>query len=177
MSKFVFIFLTVVSMNLNAGYNKKHESHHKHDHNAHVHGAGTLNIAFDELKGKVEFKSSAESIVGFEHEAKTDKQKNQLQKQIEKFEIKLSEMISFSSDLSCIWSKEKIEVQRNLEEKNHSDFVAIFNVTCTKSPLNSSLKINFFEFKKIKDLDVTVLIDTVQKSAEYKGKPIIFQIK
>jgi hypothetical protein len=176
MTKLTFIVISIFSLSLNADYKKKTHSH-KHDHGAHVHGAGTLNIAFDQLNGKVEFKSSADSIIGFEHEAKTAKQKDQLRLNTEKFETKLPNMISFSNDLNCVWKKEKIEIQRDSEEKNHSDFIATFNVTCAKTPINSTLKINFFDFKKIKDLDITVLVDTVQKSAEYKGKPIIFQIK
>jgi len=176
MNKMIFVSLAIFSLFLNADYTKKKHSH-KHDHGAHVHGSGNLNIAFDQLNGKAEFKSSADSIIGFEHEAKTDKQKTQLKLQTEKFEKAVPKMVIFSEDLNCTWQKEKIEVQRNPSEKNHSDFVASFKVTCAKTPLNSSLKINFFEFKKIKDLDITVLVDTVQKSAEYKGKPIIFQIK
>ena len=45
---------------------------HKH-HGAHVHGSANLNIAFDDLKGKLNFKSASMGIVGFEHRAVSKK--------------------------------------------------------------------------------------------------------
>lgn len=52
----------------------KEKKEHRH-HEAHVHGGATLNIAFDQLKGKVEFKAASAGVVGFEHLAKTEKDK------------------------------------------------------------------------------------------------------
>jgi Protein of unknown function (DUF2796) len=40
-------------------------------HGAHVHGTATLNIAIEERTATVELITPAESIIGFEHQAKS----------------------------------------------------------------------------------------------------------
>jgi hypothetical protein len=50
----------------------------RHQHSAHVHGTAKLDIAIEERTATVEFEAPAESIIGFEHKAKTaaDQQKD-----------------------------------------------------------------------------------------------------
>lgn len=142
------------------------ESKHREEH-AHEHGAGTLGIAFEGSKGKAEFKISSESIFGFEFEAKTEKQKKQRLEGLDKLATKFSEMVAFDNTLNCKFEKEKVAVQS--ESAKHSSTVAVFNIQCDKSPFSTDLTLNFQKyFKKIKDLDVTVLVDDVQKSVEVK---------
>lgn len=136
-------------------------------HSAHAHGAGTLGIAFEGSKGKIDFKIPGESILGFEHTAKSDKDKKRQQDALTKFESKISEMITFDSALNCVISKDKIEVVS--ESARHSEVVAGFSIVCARSPVGSEVTFNFRkQFPKIKELDVAVIADNVQKSMEVK---------
>lgn len=153
------------------------EEHHHHEHGAHSHGSGTLAIAFDNLKGQIEFKAAAFGIVGFEHPAKSVTDKKQLADVISKFESGISKFVSFDPNLSCVFKKEKVDMVPDTDGDNHADFIANFEITCGKPPMSSQLKIDFSTYSKIKDLDITVLIGDVQKSAEFKGKPVVLELK
>lgn len=158
-------------------------------HEAHVHGGATLNIAFDQLKGKLEFKAASAGVVGFEHTAKSEKDKKTVSESISTFEAKISQLVQFDSSLGCVYAKEKIELVPESENKDqddkdhgkkhgeHSDFVAVFNITCTKPITGSKVTFDFTSMKKIKDLDVTFLADTVQKTVEVKSKPVVLELK
>ena len=193
------ILFTLTLLTLTAFAEKKHE-HRQHE--AHVHGAATLNIAFDQMVGKIEFKAASEGVLGFEHVAKSDKDKKTLNDAIAKFEVDISKMVQLDSSLNCTFTKEKIEMAKESEtehakevaaekkseqkadkkhkahkvEGEHSDFIANFNVTCKKPIVGSKLTVDFTAFKNIKDLDVTVLADSLQKSFEVKVKPVTIEL-
>lgn len=136
-------------------------------HSAHAHGLGTLGIAFEGSKGNVEFKIPGESIFGFEHEAKSSKDKKQKSDALAKLENKISEMLVFDPALNCKITKNKIEIIA--ESDKHSNIMAMYSVVCSKSPLGTEIIFNFQkQFPKIKDLDVQVIIDNLQKSIEVK---------
>lgn len=167
---------------------KKH-SHREHE--AHVHGGGTLQVAFDGLAGVAEFKAASQGILGFEHQPKSDKDKKKLASAIEKFETGFGKMLVFDSSLNCVFTKEKIEMVKEEEaagkdhdhkkdgkkEGEHSDFTATMKINCEKTVVGSKVTIDFTEFKKLKDLDVTILAGDLQKSGEYKGKPLSIELK
>jgi hypothetical protein len=44
----------------------------QHQHGAHVHGSAKLDIAVEDRTATIEIESPAESIIGFEHKARTD---------------------------------------------------------------------------------------------------------
>ena len=77
MEKIFFIVLFFGSI-VFANGKKEHRQHE-----AHVHGGATLSIAFDQLKGRVEFKAASEGVLGFEHQAKSEKDKKKLNDIIE----------------------------------------------------------------------------------------------
>jgi hypothetical protein len=147
-----------------------------HEHGAHSHGSAKLDIAFDDKVGKIEFKGSAFGIVGFEHSAKSITDKKILENSIFKFESEISKLVSFDSSLKCLFNKVRIEIIPDSDGDNHSDFAASFQVNCVNSPMGSQLKIDFSIFKNIKDLDITVLVGELQKSAEFKGKPVTLDL-
>lgn len=153
---------------------------HRH-HEAHVHGGATLNIVFDQLNGRVEFKAASEGILGFEHQAKSEKDKKKLNEMIAKFETDISKYIQFESSLGCIFSKEKIEMQSEEKEHSehqgeHSDFVASYLVNCKKTVSDSKITFDFTSVKGIRDLDVTILAGDLQKAIEVKKKPVTIQL-
>jgi hypothetical protein len=169
-----FILSTVLLFSLSSF--AKGKKVHRH-HEAHVHGGAILNIAVDQLKGKLEFRAASAGVVGFEHTAKSEKDKKTVSEAISTIEAKISQLIQFDSSLGCVFTKEKIELVPESESSSHSDFVAVFNITCTKSVVGSKVTFDFTSMKKIKDLDVTVLADAVQKTAEVKSKPVTLELK
>lgn len=144
------------------------EKHAHREHGAHVHGAAELSIAFEGPQGKIEFKSASDSIVGFEHAAKSTADKKAIDEAFKKFEEKISEMIAFDKALQCQFSKDKLEVVS--EGGNHSNTVAAFSIRCTKSPVGTKLVFNIQKhFPKLKDIDAQIIADNVQKSLEIKS--------
>lgn len=181
--KSIILIMTLISLSCFASLNKKNEKHHEHrEHAAHVHGGGQLSIAFDQLNGKIEFKVAAEAVLGFEYIAIKDKDKKVVSESILKFENEISKFIQFDPALNCKFAKEKIAQvsEENEKEKSskHSDWIANYSVSCGKSPVGTDLVIDFTSLKRIKDLDVVFIAETVQKSAEYNGKkPVTISLK
>lgn len=177
-------FILAMTLLSSVAYAEKHE--HRH-HQAHVHGAATLNIAFEKLQGRIEFKAAADGVVGFEHQATNAKDKKILNDTISKFELNITKMIQIEPSLECVISKEKIDLvgEADAQDKKsdkqvhgqHSDFIANYNVTCKKEIIGSNIILDFTQFPKLKDLDVTLLADEIQKTAEIKGKAITIEIK
>lgn len=171
------------------------ETHHHHEHRehgAHQHGVGTVGVAFEALKGKIEFKIPAESIVGFEHEAKKDADKKKQTDALAKFESKINEMLVFDASLKCVFTKEKVEVVREEEHKDekhdhkhkghkhaaHSDFVAHYNVTCEKSPAGTDLTVKIHsQFKKIKKIELQLIVDNLQKAQTITKDNVVVSLK
>jgi hypothetical protein len=184
------IILTILLFGMVATQAHEKKKKHRH-HEAHVHGAANLNIAFDQLNGKIDFKAASEGILGFEHQPKTDLEKKKLADAISSFDTGMASMIKFDPALGCVLTKEKIEMvaeekeaHKAEAEKNHdkhhgehSDFIAQFNVACKSDIKGSQLTIDFTQFKSLKDVDVTLLIGDLQKSMEVKRKPVIIDLK
>ncbi len=176
MKIFTLIILSTLSFQTFA---KEKHAEHRH-HESHVHGAAELAIAFEGNKGKIEFKAAAEGILGFEKIAKNKKELQKVQEVTKMFEKNISQYVQLDASLKCQYSKEKIEQIAEANQKGsgtHSDWVANYKLTCDKSPVGTKLTVDFKEFKKLKDVDITLLADTLQKSAEYKGKPVVIELK
>ena len=152
-----------------------HEGHR--EHGAHNHGSATASLAFDGVNGRLEFKSPSESIFGFEHEAKSDKDKKAQAAGLATLENKISQIVVFDAKLGCQFSKDKIEVVKEAGE-NHSDTTAAFNILCKKTPIGTQLTFFFQKFfPRLHDVDLQILADTVQKSAEAKSNGVKVELK
>ncbi len=172
------ILVATLFLALNVIAKEKKQEHR--EHGAHVHGAGNLAIAFDDTKGKIEFKGAAEGILGFEHKPKNKKDEKAVADAVAHFENDIGKMVQMDASLGCQLTKEMIgQVPEEGEEGSgeHSDWAANFTVACAKSPLGTKIVIDFSSFKLLKDMDITVLAGTVQKSAEFKKKPVTIELK
>lgn len=169
------IAILSVSLLLQVASAKEAAKEHRH-HHSHQHGSAELAIAFDKNQGKVEFKTPSDSIVGFEHMAKSAKDKKTLADATAAIEKNISKIIQFDGKLNCQFKKESIDMIQEKEEL-HSDFVANFIVTCGASPLATSLVIDFSSYAKLKDIDVSLLIDSLQKSVEIKSEKKVIELK
>ncbi|WP_295903089.1 ZrgA family zinc uptake protein [uncultured Bdellovibrio sp.] len=131
---------------------------------AHVHGAGKVSMGFDGKKGKIEMEIPADTLFGFEHEARSKKDKQKKEEALKKLEEKISEMIVFDPALKCEIKKEIFEVN---QENNHADVDAEFSVTCQAPMAGSSVSFHFSKvFSRLKKVQVDVIADGVQKSAQ-----------
>jgi hypothetical protein len=178
----VMAILVLASTCAFAGRKKEHRHHE-----AHVHGGATLSIAFDQLKGQVEFRAASEGVLGFEYEAKSEKEIKKLNETIANFEATIDSMIKFDEVVGCIFKKEKIEMvaeKKDQDEKDHkkqegghSDFVASFSVECKSGVKGTKVIFDFSQFKGLKDVEVTVLVGDLQKSAEVRKKQFMMDLK
>lgn len=180
-----FFIVIVVLFNLpfvSAGEKKKHRQH-----GAHTHGSATVDIAFDQLQGTVELKSAAQAILGFEHEARTEKDKKALSDAVVKFENEIGAMIQFDPKLGCIFKKDEIAMvasKHSSQSKNshkhhaeHWDFIANFKVECQKSVMNSRLSLDFSKAGSLNEVAVTVLVADIQKAIQVKKTPVTIDLK
>lgn len=168
------VAVSFFSLNLTQAHSKKHHHHQK----AHVHGAAKMAVAFEGLQGKLEFEAPSESIYGFEHEAKTEKQKKAVADALLKLEQKMPEMVVFATSLGCSWTKNKIEVVREDGDSKHSDVKAEFSLACQQSPLNSEVKLQFSaHFPKLKSVETQWIVDQIQKSTKTRkaGETLVLQ--
>ena len=150
---------------------EKTQRHHK----AHVHGEAQIHVAFDGLKGRVEFKSPAEAILGFEHSAESDRDKKKLEDTRLSFEKKMSSWIQLDPSKNCNWTPKKIH--QEVDAKGHSDFEASFDVECSSSPEGTRAQVDFSEFKRIKKIELTLLTDSVQKTVKKRSNKFEFDFK
>lgn len=133
---------------------------------AHVHGAGHVRLAFDGAKGKIQLETPGQALFGFEHEAKSKKDKSKKEAALQKLESKISEMIVFDSALNCEIKKEIFEVN---QKNGHADVSAEFSVQCQQPVVGSSISFHFPKvFTSLKSVQVDALADDVQKSLVVK---------
>ena len=83
---------------------------------AHQHGHGTLNIAVDGNKISMELEAPGADIAGFEHEAKSDKDKAAIKSATEKLEKPLA-LFKVPDAAKCAVSEAKVKLEA--EEHDH----------------------------------------------------------
>ena len=173
-----FILFSLSSVLASAAGVKKATEHRHHE--AHSHGSANLAIAFEATQGNVEFSGASEGILGFEHKPKNSKEQKTLDEATQLFETNMKDMVQFAPELNCQWTKHSVGqiIQKKSEGSGeHSDWQARFSIICAKAITGTQVIINFERFKKLKDIDITLIADSVQKSAEYKGQSLTVNIK
>jgi hypothetical protein len=155
---------------------KKNKKEHRH-HQAHTHGAGKMSIAFDGLNGRIEFESAAESILGFEYSPQTNRDKKIVDDAVKTFKQDFAKMVQFDATLGCVIAVDKVEQKMEGKNSSHSDFVASYNVQCKKTILNTTVKFKFTSYEHLNDVDVTILIDKLQKNIEITNKESSVDLK
>ena len=142
---------------------------------AHSHGAGKISMAFDGKKGRIEVHAPAESIYGFEHQAKSAKDKKKKEDGLAKLEKQIGDMVVFKPELKCEIKKDIFEV---MQKDHHADIEAEFNVTCEEAPAGSTVVFNVQKvFPRFKEATVDVLVDSVQKSLTVKQNGTDLELK
>lgn len=134
---------------------------------AHEHGHANLSIAFETTSGtptgSIGFDSPADSIIGFEHEAKSSADKKTQAAALSKLRSKFSQMVILPS--YCSMTPEKAEVKREGDE--HSEVHAEFAVSCSRAISGQQIRFAFMKFfPEVEEVEVTMLAGTQQASLE-----------
>ena len=155
-------------------------------HGPHVHGEAKVNLAVESAnKAVLQFISPGDSVFGFEHEAKSAADKKKQSDAIDKVKNKMAEMVLFDKSLNCTLTATKTDIQKEKEDEEdksakdkskkevhhgeHNELLAEFAVTCAKDMRGSMLNFAIGKvFPRIADVDVAVLADQEQASAEIK---------
>src|SRR5215813_321345 len=141
----------------------------------HEHGRGTLNIAVEGNKVSMELEVPGVDIVGFEHEAKTRKEK--LSTPLSLFKLPASagcrvteakvEVETGESDHSAL-EGEKGEASRSSErEPRHIEFHNTYSLECTSPTSITGIEFGYFNaFPGAEKLEVNVITPKGQNKFE-----------
>jgi hypothetical protein len=157
----------------------------KRRHEAHVHGVGEINIAVEGAKATVEFRAPAESVMGFEHEAKSESDKKKRDAALEQLRAKGGQMVVFDPRLGCkssdmktaiVETKESTKAQVGKETHKdqkksgeHREVQGTFTVTCDKPLAGSRVTFGVSKvFRDIQEIKVQVVGDSGQSGATIK---------
>ncbi|MBM3784044.1 MAG: DUF2796 domain-containing protein [Acidobacteria bacterium] len=145
---------------------------------AHEHGAAKINIAFESTKGApkgvIEFEAPAESVVGFEHEAKSAADKANQAAALNTLKARFGEMVVIPG-CKITPKSAKVEVEhhdaktKGAKHEEHSEVHAEFDVQCAKPLAGTVISFGIAKvFPKIHDTDVALIAGEQQSSVEVK---------
>jgi hypothetical protein len=150
----------------------------------HVHGAAEMNIVVDGKKIVVEFRSPAEGVMGFEHEAKTDADKKKRDAAMKAVKERFSEMVVFDKKLGCRSQPGEIVVAKtdagdsndrkhgkgdHKKSGEHRELRATHNFTCNNDPAGSRVRFGVTKlFPNVHELKVQVLSGSKQLGVTIK---------
>jgi hypothetical protein len=148
---------------------------------AHVHGVAEINIAVEEKKVVVEFRTPKEGVMGFEHEAKSDAEKRKRDAVLKLINDKFPEMVILERKPGCRFDGGKVAVVRSGpdaagdkrqghgdHEKSgeHREVRAKFSFECQSDPAGSRVRFAITKlFPEIQELKVQVLSAVKQSGA------------
>ena len=123
----------------------------------HDHGVGDLSIAVSGENITALFNIPAETIIGFEFEAKSAKDQKIKKEKISRFEADFLKLVKLDSKFGC----EKVSSQNEVkQEGNHGEFQLSFSAKCKIKLSQTTIKINFKDsYPKIKKINVNFLSD------------------
>lgn len=171
----------------------------KRELSAHEHGAGTLNIAIEQGRIEMELEVPADDIVGFEHVARTTKQKAAVSAAKKTLGAPLA-LFKLPSAAGCKLETTKVEVQVEAPEKSaaapmktepakdkhghahadhkdhkdeagHSEFHATYTLVCSAPDKIAEIAFGYFaSFKKAEKLTVNIVSASGQKQYQVTRK-------
>lgn len=170
----------------------------KEQHGAHEHGKAELSVAIDGMKVTIALESPAESIYGFEHEAKKPKDVTARDDAAKKLKDNAATLFQFAPSVGCTLTDSKIEpwVKESEEEHErehakdkkakgdkkaeehdhhhehgeHGEVHANYTFTCTKSLSGSKLTVTLLDsFPKLREIAVQLISDQKQSGSTLKA--------
>lgn len=152
--------------------------------NAHEHGSAKVSIAFETATGSptgvVEFEAPAESVIGFEYEARSAADKARVDAALGTLMARFGEMVVFPAASSCRMTNQSATVElphHAAKQEQHAEVRAVFGVTCAKSLAGTEIRFGFAKvFPKIHDVAVTLLAGEQQLSVPVENDKGILKI-
>ena len=149
---------------------------------SHVHGVAEINIVVEGKKIVVEFHTPTEGVMGFEHEAKRDEEKNKRDAALKLINEKFPDMVMLERKLACRPAGGKIAIVNSDDQKDkkhthgdqkksgeHREVRATFHFECQGNPIGSRVQFGVTKlFPNIHELKVQVLSDAKQSGATIK---------
>ena len=139
---------------------KKKHDHDKHGHDkkgsldAHVHGLSVINVVQEKNKVLFDIEMPGFDTVGFEYKARSQKDKDLVKNALNMLKNPVN-LFSIPSAANCKMSNNSSTI---LEEKNHTEFRAKYEYTCSNITKFSSITFNIFDsFKNSKDLELNII--------------------
>ncbi len=124
-------------------------------HKAHDHGHAALSIVSEGNSLSLELESPAESIVGFEHTAKTEKEK----RAVAEAQAKIDRLVVLKPELGCTKEQGSLEIEQE-KHSSHSDIEIKLSYKCQKPLAGSTVEIRLLnEFPKLKSVKTQVIGD------------------
>jgi hypothetical protein len=153
----------------------------RHGH-VHVHGAAEVNIAVEGTKATVEIRAPGESIMGFEHEAKSEGDKKKRDAALTRLEQRRDDIVIFDAKLGCKSSEMKTalvqegsgsagkhEHTKGQKTGEHREVHANYSVSCDKPLTGSRVRFGFTKaFPQVHEVKVQVVGDAKQTGATIK---------
>src|SRR5262245_33600479 len=150
----------------------------------HEHGRGTLNIAVEGNRVSMELEVPGMDIVGFEHEAKTRKDKATLEMAKQKLSAPLS-LFKFPASAGCRVTEAKVDVEAgehnhatkegktvdtsksSEKERHHFEFHNQYSVECASPASITTIEFGYFNtFPGAEKLDVNLITAKGQNKYE-----------
>jgi len=143
----------------------KHKGHH-----AHEHGHAELSLVVEGTKLTARLEVPAESIYGFEYEAKTDADKKKRDAGCEKLKTNFGAMVAVDPAYGCTFTNKSLEPRAAGHAGDHGETHAEFEATCQKPPSGANVDIAFDKFfPRVKKIKVQVLSGEKQSGADIQG--------
>ena len=158
----------------------------KEQHGAHEHGKAKLDIAIEGTKVSLGFESPAESIYGFEHEAKNPKDIAARDAAVKELKENTANLFQFQPALGCTvatatvepWVTEdhdhakadkKGKKEQHKKHGKHGEVHADYSFTCAKNPSGSKLTVTLTDkFPRLREIVVQFVSDKKQTGATLK---------
>lgn len=183
------LFIVFFSINIHAN----EENHEHRHHEAHVHGEAELNLLIDGMTIAIELKSPALNLLGFEHEPKTNEEKETV-KQVNKKLSNYKNLISIN-DLNCQVAETEIvspyETEHDEEhhgdkhhdedhhsDDDHGDYYLSYSLKCENTGKLKTIEIKLFDtFDGFETIEATWINQTDLGSAELSSEQKIIKLK
>lgn len=133
----------------------------------HEHGVARLDIAMEGKRVKAELEAPAESIFGFEREARTKEEKRAVEEALAVLRRSGEAMLKLPAEAGCRIVSGRAEMEGG---GTHKDVVASYEAECARPVRGGEIVLSIGErFPRIKRLKVQVVGEGVQTGAELAG--------
>lgn len=183
--------LFTISFSINISANEEHHEHRHHE--AHVHGKAELSFLIDGETIAIELESPALNVLGFEHEPKTNEEKER----VKQADNKLSDYKNIISieGLNCQVIETEIESPFETEHEDghhahahhdedhhsdddHGDYYLSYSLKCENTDKIKTVEVKLFDnFEGFETIEATWINQTDLGSAELSSEQKIIKLK